>query len=207
MNPRCPALVHWLTPEAIRYGRALARRICKNDADYDESDQEAVRGLLEALDRFDPEKVDHLGGWIYVTHYVRLYVRRACWRANAGPAYIPTNLRYKTKTFSAFSLSDPELFVPRDAHMYKASRYVESCEDEVEQSRTCAKVWEVARAVLTKRQLSIMLARHVQGLTLEQTSQQIGRSRERIRQIEEDAIYRIKRVLLAPSVATKNRRG
>jgi RNA polymerase sigma factor (sigma-70 family) len=211
MKPRCPALVLWLSPHVINYGQALASRYARRNPadiwiDRDDIDQEAVIGLMSALDHFNVEKLDHTGGWLYICYYVRLYVRRRLYQMGSGPAYIPRNLQHKMRTYSAFSLDYLSDNSPRayegirlyNKHVLSGvddGRVVVSCENQVNARHDVDAILRVARKVLSKRNYKIWYERRIKGRLLSEVGEQWGITRERVRQIDNASAKRIDRFL------------
>lgn len=198
-------MIQFYTPAAHQYAKYLARKYhFYEQSDFDDLKAEAVIGLIRALDKYDPNHISGAQFWTYAIAWVKQQVQRFIWWRQAGPATISSHLlsnsQNKPKTYAVPIFSpidnDNQESETADQVAFKALRYTESNETKSNESNQIDVVWATAQKTLTEKQVFVLRARYIHGRKLLDIGTEMGVSRERIRQIEKDAIERLQLALV-----------
>jgi RNA polymerase nonessential primary-like sigma factor len=162
----------WAIWWAMRYG---AREPVEDSTQY----ADAMTGLVRAAHRFDPKR-----GWKFIT-YATWYIRSSLQKSS-----LPT------RSNKVAALTMPFSQVPEDvAHGAPIQNIVpdwrrndpaELCQD-AERAEILKRLYRV----LTAEQRHVVHARFVDGRSLQNVADEIGKSKERVRQLQNEAINRM----------------
>jgi len=185
-------------PRARTYGRNLARHYNAFDL-VDDCESEAALGLMKGVDHYDSKKAVEISPWGYYCYWIRAGVTQFLHRVQCGPASVPSHIlrgkaldkprTFSQSLFSAYEPADGE--TPVDSVLHSFGAYTPADETGIEDRDMYARAWEIARAILTPRQLLVLGARYNDARTLKAIGDDLGVDRERIRQIQQDAIERL----------------
>lgn len=191
-------LVQTHTRQAHRYALALARKYHYfEQSDIEDIKSEAVCGLLRAAETYDPKRGEY---WFYARHWVRVRVQGYIRWRQSGPATVSKHLtrnfpRTAPRTYYVDFDTDETTTLDRapcnDRLLFAAGHYTRDTEQQSAQSEQLNRVWEIAESILSPRLLYVLKCRYQTGETLGSIGARMGVHRERVRQIEADAIERI----------------
>ena len=162
-------------------------------ADVEDLAQAGRLGFLRAVELFDEARGVKL--MTYCSWHVRSYVEREAERA--GVIRVPTPARRtmhlqedKNRALSCLSIDN----WPKGEHYLAIDLPWPERKNEVWDEADRAAIRQ-ALGVLENRERTIIEARFFEGLTLKETGRRLGITRERVRQIQVDAIKKLRRSL------------
>lgn len=160
-DPACrEALVEHYLPHVMR----AAERAARNDDERDKLYSRLCEVLLKAIDRWNETKEDRAK-----------YRHFSSYLANMIEHYISSNWR----TY----LAEEER--KKDIEWYTPPRKIEEVETELDQGRAVGHaLMTIAKRKTRARYLAVVLARYYGQMTLDQTAEVLGVTRERVRQME-----------------------
>lgn len=160
---------------------AMAKRVKHSDLDFSELISEGNMALLRAIDKFNAGK-----GYKFSTYACHAIIKAF---GRAGQKQTRYRERFPTEFDPALERSNH--------HERKAADHEQNCADEVARivADNDAELTEVERAVIEHRFALGRRDEDAKPLTLEQVGQLIGRTKERVRQIEKHALGKIRRTL------------
>jgi len=166
-------------------------------------ESEATIGLMKGVDHYDPKRSNGISPWGYYCYWIRAGVTQFLHRVQCGPASVPPHIlrgkaldKPRTFSHSLFSAYEPEEGeTPVDSVLHSFGAYTPADETGIEDRDMYARVWEIARAILTPRQLLVLRARYDDARTLNSIGDDLGVSREAIRQVQQDVIERLRLVM------------
>lgn len=193
---------------------SVARRFDRNPAHVHDLAQEGVIGLMQASERFDPSFGVRFAA--YARHYVHNAIAKRLAAVNLVvdvPARAYRRARRDSEadppTWRAAAASKGELPLDAPASPDGEAALVDTIEDArptpeeaVSEAQRLTRISEaVSRALekaMTPREASVIRRRALaeQGETLDAIARDLGVSRERVRQIEEQAQSKLKRYLV-----------
>lgn len=175
---------------------ATARRWSKEN-NFLDLVQEGNVGLLEAINHFDPEKSDNFRNYAgyWVRRYIRSYVMKD--KPVNVPAYRQEESnREKNRHRKISALFGYTMQKESNVDVFRVSLDEEASHMSYSPSAN-EDVQDVMQATkhLTWAEVIVLRGRYVEGKTLADIGRVVGKTRERIRQIEEGAIDKIRKKL------------
>jgi RNA polymerase primary sigma factor len=164
---------------------------------FDEMVQEARIGLMIAARKFDPARGVRFG--TYATWWCRQRIRRAADNWSLGVARVPVHVRGEDRLellrkLRGRSLHGPVPHGKRPDHWHPAANSPGPAELAAEADDR-AYIHRCLR-YLPRRQRRVIEMRCLEGATLDQVGRELGITRERVRQLEERALARLRKFRL-----------
>jgi len=176
---------HVLVESQIGWANKLAVKFCKRVAwkDIDIAISAAHLGIMHAIRKFDTSKGIRLV--TYSRHWIEQYLRR-CSKQERELISIPTYLGLKSEKNNPYQKFTKTTFVNVDDFSPITDKDTVSYDELLDEVKICIKE-------LTEREQFVLHSLFYEQKTLKATGKILGITRERVRQIREESLGKIRK--------------